>query len=199
MIMLAATVGFANEAKEEALDSLNTAKRLIEKGDFNKAIEELNYAVSKVNELNAGSLINFIPDAPAGFKLTAKNAQGMGQAASVVGNAGAEAEYTGKNNAIVKLSLVTGGIGGSVGSMAKMGALFAAFGGGDTGGPNMTSTRIQGYTGTLSFDASEKSGNLTLQVGDKVTLNIEGSGIESGSVLKAFARNMDLAALDEAF
>lgn len=45
---------------QEALDSLDAAKNLISKAKYSKALDEINYAVSKINELLSEKLKSFI-------------------------------------------------------------------------------------------------------------------------------------------
>lgn len=185
----------ADDPKQEALESLTTAQTMIKQGAVNKAVEEINYALSKLNEVTAANMLAFIPAPPAGFTLESKNAQGMGQMASMVGNAGAEAQYAGPDDASVKLTIATGGVTGKLGSLAGFGAMFAGMAQ-ETG---MKSIRIQGYTGTLQFNAEDRSGTLSIQVGEKTSVQVEGYGIASGDVLKAFVQPMNLSKLAGAF
>ncbi len=189
---------WAEDPAQEAISSLQTAQGLIKSGDTAKAIEEINYALSKLNEVTASGMIKFIPAAPKGFKLERKSSQGMGQGAMAVGNAGAEGEYSGANEASVKITIATGGMTGKMGSLASFGAMFAGISQ-NSGGSGSKSVRIKGFTGTLTFDGENKSGNLTLQVGEKTSVNIEGSNIDNENVLKSFGELMDLNGLSKAF
>jgi hypothetical protein len=185
----------AENPKQEALESLTAAQGMIKEGAINKAVEEINYALSKLNEVTAASMLDFIPAPPSGFTLENKNAQGMGQAAAVMGNAGAEANYVGPDDATVKLTIATGGVTGKLGSLASFGSMFAGMAQ-DTG---MKSIRIQGYTGSVQFNADDRSGTLTLQVGEKTSVQVEGYGIASADVLKSFVQPMNLSKLAGAF
>lgn len=185
---------WAEDPAQEALSSLSTAQTLIKQGNTAKAIEEINYALSKLNEVTASGMLKFIPDAPKGFTLDSKSSQGLGDGAMMVGNAGAEAQYSGENEASVKITIATGGITGKLGSLASFGAMFG--GGGMASGSK--TVRIKGFTGTVQFDAEGKSGTLTLQVGPKTSVTIEGSNVDSENVLKSFAELMDLNGLSTA-
>jgi hypothetical protein len=59
----------AQNAKQEALQSLDEAKALINGNQLAKAQEEINYASTKISEILSDELVKFIPDAPAGFTL----------------------------------------------------------------------------------------------------------------------------------
>lgn len=196
LVCLLAVHAWAEDPSKEAISSLQTAQTLITQGDTAKAIEEINYALSKLNEVTASGMLNFIPAPPKGFKLDSKNSQGMGQGAMAVGNAGAEGQYSGPNDASVKITIATGGVTGKLGSLASFGAMFAGV---SQGGGGSKSVRIKGFTGTLQFEPNDKSGTLTLQVGEKTSVTIEGSNVETENVLKSFAESMDLNGLSKAF
>ncbi len=181
--------------KEEALSSLDTAKNLTAKEDYSKAVDEINYALSKINEILAQKLLAFIPDAPAGFTQESKSSTGLGTAGAFMGSTNslaAEASYSSESGASVDLSITVGGVIGQAASFANMGQMF----GGAMSGSS--SVRIQGYTGTLEFDQEGQSGTLTIKVGEAKSIIINGSQIESGDVLKAFVEKMDLSSLEKA-
>ena len=196
LVCFASIHAWAEDPKTEAISSLSSAQTMIKQGNVAKAVEEINYALSKLNEVTAVEMLKFIPAPPTGFKLDSKNSQGMGQGAMVMGNAGAEAEYSGAKDASVKLTIATGGVTGKMGSLASFGAMFAGV---PQGAGGSKTVRIKGFTGTLQFDPNEKSGTLMLQVGEKTSVNIEGSGIASENILKSFAEKMDLNKLSTSF
>jgi hypothetical protein len=51
----------------------------------------------------------------------------------------------------------------------------------------------------LQFEPNDKSGTLTLQVGEKTSVTIEGNNVATEAVLKSFAEMMDLNGLSKAF
>lgn len=195
VLFLISAVAYAEDPKGEALQSLTDAQNMIKQGQISKAVDEINYALSKLNEITAGQIINFIPDAPQGYTQVSKNSQGMGQGAAMVGQAGAEAEYNGPDESNVKVTIAMGGVTGKMGSLANLGSMFAGMG--QDGG--FKSIRIQGYTGTLQYDAGSRSGTLTIQVGEKSSVQVEGNNIPNGDVLKLFVNNMNLAKLASSF
>ncbi|MBW1635090.1 MAG: hypothetical protein JRC87_05555 [Deltaproteobacteria bacterium] len=194
-----ASTGYAEDIQTEAIDSLSTARTFVEKGKYNKAIEEINYALAKINELTASGLIKFIPDPPSGFTLDNKQSQGSGTGASIAGSAGASAAYSDAKGSHLNLNIAIGGITGKMGSLAALGQMFAGMaqqqGGG--GGEQTRQIRVKGYTGTEIFNNQNRSGTLSFQVGDKTSVTIEGTDIDSPDILKQLAKNMDFASLEE--
>jgi len=189
-LMLLVALGlFAQTAKEEAIESLDTAKAMLAKDSLTEAMDEINYAVSKISEIQAEELIKFIPDAPEGFTLEEKDSQSMGQAGAIVGSANsiiATANYT-KDDTDIDLTITVGGV---LGSMASM------FGGSGMGSKTV---RVSGYTGNQEYDKGDDSGTLTVQVGDNITVMVEGDEIEDADILKTFAELIDLPLLERSF
>jgi len=186
--------------KEEALESLGTAKGLVTKEKYTKALDEINYAVSKINELLSERLISFIPDkGPKGYSLVEKTAQGLGSAGVVVGstNSLAGIGVYSKDESSIELTISSGGLIGKAASISNLGSLFGAF---NTGSVSSTKTvRVKGYTGSLTINRAEKTVNLSIQVGEKTSISIEGKNMDEGDILLELAKKIDLSGLEDAF
>ncbi len=198
LTLLVSTPGFAEDIQEEAVESLTTAQKFVKDGNYNKAIEEINYALAKINELTAANLIQYIPDAPEGFTLVNKQSQGVGANAAIAGNAGASGTYSGQNGADVDLNIAIGGMTGKMASLAAIGSMFAGLSQ-DAGAGKTRQIRVQGYTGTEIYNAAEQSGTLTFQVGDKTSVTIAGNNIDSVDTLMLFAKKMDFSGIEKDF
>lgn len=182
--------------EQEAISSLDTAKDLINSGDLVKASEEIQYALTKVNEILAKQLEAFLPAAPKGYNEENREASSLGSAGMFVGSANAlsaSSSYSNEAGSYLNVNIGVGGLMGKAAGLASMGQMW---GGSSTGAE---STRIKGYTGTLEYDRENQSGKLSLQVGDETSVMIEGSMIDSTDVLRSLAESMDLAGLEKAF
>jgi len=196
--LLIVSTSYAEDIKGEAVDSLETARTFVEKGNYNKAIEEINYALAKINELTAEGLIKFIPEPPPGFTLDNKQSQGTGSGAAIAGNAGATASYSNSAGAGINLNIAIGGMTGKMASLAAFSQMFAGIApAGDAS--QSKKIRVQGYTGTEMFNGQDRSGTITFQIGAKTSVTIEGNNINSPDVLKLLAKNIDLAGLEESY
>jgi len=186
---------------QEALDSLDAAKNLISKAKYSKALDEINYAVSKINELLSEKLKSFIPEkGPSGYNLTEKNAQGLGAAGAIVGSTNSltgVGRYENDSDSSIELTIASGGLLGKTASFANFGNMFGSFD--NSSGNNTKSVRINGYTGSLTENSSDKSGTLSIQIGEKTSITINGYNIESIEVLMELAKKIDLSGLEEAF
>ena len=191
-----ASSSYAENIQEEAIDSLSTAKTFVEKGNYSKAIEEINYALAKINELTAEGLLQFIPEPPSGYTLDNKQSQGTGAGAAIAGNAGASANYSNQDGASISLNIAIGGMTGKMASLAAFGQMFAGLAASGDGSQSKQ-IRVHGYTGTEMYNSQQKNGTITFQIGAKTSVTIEGSNITSPDILKQLAKNIDFAGLEK--
>lgn len=190
------TLAFAQSAKDEAIQSLDSAKSLIQQKNYTKAQDEINFALAKISELLSEELIKFIPEPVTGWKLEDKQATGLGQMGAMFGSANsisATGEYSANDNANVKITIVVGGFVGKTASIMALGQMY----GGATKGSK--SIRVAGYNGTTEFNSENKEGKVTLQIGEKITVMVEGYTINDVEILKSFAGKIDLAKLEKSF
>lgn len=195
-LLLLALNLLAEDPAKEAIASLENAKSLLGKGEYVQAQDEINFALAKINEILAEELLKYIPENPEGFKLENKEAQNLGAAGAIIGGANsisATGSYT-KGDASFNLTIAVGGVLGKSGGLMGMAAMFGGMnaGGGKT-------VRVQGYSGNQEYDKGEKTGTLTLQVGDKITVVVEGTDIDNADLLKQLAEKLDLTKLQKSF
>src|SRR5512133_3928041 len=146
----------AQTAKDEAIQSLENAKKLIAQDNYTKAQDEINFASSKISEILSEQLVKYLPDAPAGYKVEEKNAQGLGQMGGMMGSANAitavgryraNAEDADGNTSELTLTISIGGLLGKTAGFAALGQMF----GGAGSGTGSKSIRVGGYTANQEF------------------------------------------------
>ncbi|BHH83509.1 hypothetical protein [Desulforhopalus sp. 52FAK] len=187
---------YAEDIQGEAVDSLSTAQQFVSDGNFKKAIEEINYALAKINELTATELLKYIPDAPDGYTLINKQSQGVDAAASIAGTAGATAEYSNSEGGHISLNIAIGGLTGKIASIAALGSIFAGLSQ-ETGTGQTRQVRVKGYTGTELYNSTDQTGSLSFQIGEKTSVTFEGNSIQSADTLKTLAKSFDFAGLEK--
>jgi hypothetical protein len=202
LLIIVALSLFAQTAKEEAIQSLDNAKRFIQQDNLAKAQDEINYASSKISEILSEQLVKYLPDAPAGYTVEDKSATGLGEMGGILGSANAVAatgKYIKENSdgstSSLSLTISVGGLMGKAAGLAAMGQMFAGFG--TTTGTK--TIRVGGYTGTQDFTAGNSSSSLTVQVGEKVSIMVEGDSLSSPDIMKTLVEKIDLAKLEKAF
>ncbi len=187
-VLLLGLALLAAEAKDEALEALDTAKSLINSGDYAKAQEEIDFALAKINEILAEDLLKFIPEGSGGFRLESKSATPV----NIMGaNITAIGEYS-KGDSSFDLTISVGGALGQSGGLMGLASMFGGMAAGRT-------VRVNGYTGTEEFDEDEEEGTLTLKVGDKITVIVSGENIEDADILQDLAKQVNLADLEKAY
>lgn len=196
LTLLLSINSYAEDIQTEAVESLTTAQTFVSDGNYKKAIEEINYALAKINELTATELLKYIPEAPKGYTLTNKQSQGVGAAASIAGTAGATADYSHSDGGNINLTISIGGITGKMASIAALGSIFAGLSQ-ESGVGQTRQIRVQGYTGTELYNANDQTGTLSFQIGEKTSVTFEGSGIQSADALKTLAKSFDFAGLEK--
>lgn len=187
---------FAQSAKSEAIGSLATAKSMIESGQYLKAQEELNYAQAKISEILSEDLLKYIPAAPAGFTLNDKKALSLGQAGAIIGSANsisATGNYS-KGDMDLDLTIAVGGIPGQAAGLMGLAAMFGGMS--DMGTKTI---RVKGYNATLEYDKDDQSGTLTIKVGEKISVIVNGNDLSDADVMKTLAEKVDFDALQKAF
>lgn len=187
---------YAEDIQSEAVDSLTTAQTFVTNGNYKKAIEEINYALAKINELTATELLKYIPEAPEGYTLINKQSQGVGAAASIAGTAGASADYSHSDGGNISVNIAIGGITGKMAGIAALGSIFAGLSQ-ESGAGQTRQVRVQGYTGTEIYNNNDQTGTLTFQIGEKTSVTFEGNGIQSAEPLKTLAKSFDFAGLEK--
>ncbi|GEM_PF-384520 len=205
ILLFAFCLGLAAQtAKDEAIQSLDNAKKYLQSDNFAKAQDEMNYASSKISEIQSEILVKYLPDAPVGFKVEDKNAQGMGGAGAILGSQNAitaVGKYSsGKEDADgntpeITLTISVGGIMGKASGLAALGQMFSGYG--MTSGTGTKTVRVGGYSGTQEFSAG--SGKLTVQVGEKVSIIVEGEYLVNPDLMKTLVEKIDLAKLEKEF
>lgn len=208
LIIVFSTLCFA-DGIEEATQSLDTAKSLLAEKNYSKAIEEINYALNKVNEVLAEKLNGCLPEAPKGYLKNEESTKGnnMGALFGMQGALMASTEYnedkpepesndeTGyveDTRSKITVSIAVGGILGKAGAFASFGQMA----GGDT---NSKSIRIKGYTGTVTYNKTDKRGTIVLQLGEKVSITTEGTNLANTDILKSIIESMKLNELEKGF
>ncbi len=186
----------AASPKEEALESLDNAKNLIQSDSFVKAQDEINFAMAKISELLAEELVKYIPETVPGLTFDEKESQSLGAAGAMIGSANsivATGKYS-KGDISIDLTITVGGIAGQAGGLMGLASMF----GGVTSSTGKT-IRVNGYSGTQEFDKDENSGTLTISVGNKITVLVSGDGLQNADILKTVAEKVDMAKLEKSF
>lgn len=171
---------------DEVTDQIDAAKRYYGEGDLTGAIEELEFARQALQAKQGAAYLATLPPAPAGWSVQDTPAS---EQAAVVPFAGTALQrvYTENGGAgRIEAQLLTGG--GFMQGLAAMltnPQILAAQ-------PGAKRVRVGRENAVLTFDEGEKSGQLVMDLGGKLTLMLDGSALRSGDTLVSLANAWDV-------
>jgi hypothetical protein len=120
---------------------------------------------------------------------------GSANAVAAVGRYSATKENSDGILPELTLTISLGGIMGQAAGLAAMGQMFGDMG---MGTANKT-IRVGGYSGTQEFTGSDNSATLTVQVGPKISVIVNGENLSSPDIMKTLVEKIELSKLEKAF
>ncbi len=176
VILLASTqTSLADDDIKTMVDNFN---KYIEAGNYAKASEELTWIKAEVDKLNNKNTEKFFPAELLGYK------GGEIQASNAMGMTNIERTYT-KDSSSITVSLVGGGKGSPMGSLAGFAGMAAMMGGAGN------SVRIQGKTATVTDSGT--SSEMTIFLDSGSMLQFRGAAVAD---LKKLAEAFEISKLD---
>ena len=158
---------------DSVTDQIDQGKRLYEQGDVGGAVAELEFAVQELKGKQSAAYLATFPAPAAGWTL--EEASGD-DAANVpfLGNT-AKRTYRAQSGAgVIEAQLMTGGsFMQGIASMFMNPQVMA-------GQPNAKRVRVGRDNAVVTYDPAERSGQLMLDVGGKITIVVDGRDIASG-------------------
>lgn len=175
---------------DEITEQLEQAKSYYEEGDVGGAIGELEFAIQALRGRLNGQLLETFPAAPAGW--TASDDDSDASAAMpMMGNVVQRTYRKDGGDARIEARLMSGG--GFMQGLASMfmnPAMLASQ-------PNAKRIRIGRQNGVVIFDPADRSGQLMVDLGGKVSLMLEGSNLDGPEAMTGLAEGWDLEKVKE--
>jgi hypothetical protein len=178
----------AAEAVRPAIDSvparLEAARAAHARGDLARAAIELEAAILDLHVRVGAALAECLPPSPSGWQAEAAETQGLLNAGGGLSVSRAYARDDASLNALLILD------------SPAVSAAAAQFQPSTTPPPaNLRHLRIGSEEALLRWDGATRSGEITIVLGSRVLLQIEGDGIASGDQLIEAAKGWNLAAI----
>ena len=167
---------------------LGRVNQFVAAGNYPKALDELAWARTEIEKLQAGKVKTFFPDTLAGFtgqKESTSNALGFSNFERV---------YK-KDSSAVKISLTGGSSAGGnagFGNLAALGRMAAMMG----QQPGQETVRISGRTATLTGTDGGSNPELTIFLDSGSLLKLESEESANGEILKSLAEALKIDDLD---
>lgn len=189
-ILLAGLLGAAliqPASADDVTDNIDSGKQAYAKGDLSRAVQELQFAIAEIQKKQGGDYSKLMPKAPKGWTASEVETQGlavMGGGISVArdysqeGGDGTMRAQILSDNPMVQVSAAM------LGNPAML-----------AGQPNMKRVKVGGNDALLEWNKAERSGQVTLLLGGKVLLTVEGDEIDSADTMLALIGGFDLGAV----
>lgn len=174
------------EARRDAVaEAIQRAAQDYRQGRHDAAATQLEHAARMIREARSAALSAFLPPPLPGWFAAPRNAEAVG-AASAGSASSASREYLqGERLSSVRLLADAPAVQAALQVLGT-----PAFAGVDGARP----LRIAGHPGMLKFDPVRRTGRITLVVGQRVLVTVDGVDI-SADTLMALAESIDLAGL----
>lgn len=171
---------------DDVLDQLKKAGDFYQAGHYGKAAEELRWALTVIETKQGEQLAKYLPAGPEGFTASSPETTNLPGGGSQTSRT-----YTkGDSQLTLEMNLNSP-------LVQSMGMLFASpfF----MNQPNSKPLQVKGERAVQEFQADGKEGKITLLLGGKLLITVEGEEIESPDAMAALANQLDIAALKKEF
>ena len=190
LVGLAAAAGVAPALADDITDQIDAAKALYQKGDFAKAASELQFAITDIQKKASEKYVSALPPAPAGWEADEAEAQsgamlGGGQMISRRYH-----EKSGDGEMTLQITIDNPMVQ-AMSAMFANPALIAA-------DPQAKRIRVGGENAVLKWNPSGKSGEVSMVLGGRMMVHLEGRDLKSDAPLQDFMKNWDMKALKTA-
>ena len=176
---------------DEVTDQIEQARTYYEEGDVGGAIGELEFALQALRGKLSGALLETFPAAPAGWKLV-EGGDDTGTAVPIMGGNMVERTYSeeGGEGQLQARLMSGGGFMQGLASMFMNPAMLAAQ-------PNAKRVRIGRDNAVVVRDPDQRTAQLFLSVGSKVSIMMDGRAMTDGDALVDLATRWDLKKVKE--
>lgn len=182
LLFTSAGSSLAQTGQDEVKECLKRAQELYDQGKYSEAISELQFAISAIQDKQASGYQTVLPEAPAGWQAGEIETNKV-PGAIMGGGVMISRNYTNGQGASVTITVM--GESPTVSSLLMMASNPMFMGAGNR------MVRIKGNKAIEEWHPDTKSGQLSVIIGSKAVVTVEGSGLASKDVLFQFANLVD--------
>jgi hypothetical protein len=175
---------------DDITDQLDAGKALYEKGEYAKALSELQFAINDIQKKVSERYVTVMPGAPAGWEADEPEAQ----SGAMLGGGQVISRHYHEQNGDGQMTLQVSVDIPMVQAMSAMltnPALISA-------DPQAKRVRVGGENAVLKWNAASKSGEVTMVLGNRILAQLEGQNLKSDAVLQDVMKNWDVKPLKAA-
>ena len=188
-LVVAGALACATAARaDEITDQLARIAKYYQSGDIAEALEELEFAEQAIRGRLGTAFLDTFPSPPSGWVVDqAQPAAKPAPTSPVFGGTLLQRTYRERGGGgSIRAQLMAGGsFLQGLATMLMNPQILAAQ-------PNARRVRLGHETGVVTFDPDDRSGQLMLDVGGKVSITLEGSGLDSAQPMVDLADRWDL-------
>lgn len=184
-------IASAAAAADPVTDQMDAARRAYESGERRVAIQALQFAVTQIEEQITAEQLKVLPDPLPGWSAEAPTAQAGGLAAMIAGTNLTRAYRKDDSDAQVRISVTADSpLMSMMNILMSTPMLMQA-------DPGSSAYSYSGFRGLLQNDEAGNT-KISLMIGTRIMLQIEGSNGADRAALEAYLGAMDLNALEQA-
>lgn len=186
-LVLGALVGPAASAADPG-PRIDAARQALQRGDLARAAKELEVALLELQSRLGKAFGDHMPAAPAGWHAEPAEVQGLG----TVGGGLAVTRAYESRDATMNASLImdSPAVEAAAALLANEAATNAL--------PNVKRLKVGTEDALMRWDGTLRSGEITMVLGGRVLLEIQGDNLPNGDVLAEAARGWNLPAIRKA-
>lgn len=175
---------------DSVTDQIDQARRYYEQGDIGAALGELEFAAQELKGKQSAAYLATFP-APAAGWILEDAAQGETAAVPFLGNTTGRTYRAEGGEASIEAQVMGGGsLMQGLAAMFMNPQVLAAQ-------PNARRIRVGRENAVATYDPAERSGQVMLDLGGKLTIMLDGKGLASADPMVELVNRWDLAKLRE--
>lgn len=192
MLVAALLVGPTLALADEVTDQLDVAKEAYEAGNLGQAVDELQYAIAQIQELQQRDLMKLLPEPLAGWAAEPATAQSGGLAA-LAGGTILSRDYRKDSGEGVSLQIMGNSPMTQALSMMLANPMMLQM------DPGSKMYRLKGNKGLIKHDAGTHSWEISVILRNGTLIQSSGEGLADKGPAEAYLKAIDFKAVEAAF
>jgi len=177
---------------DEVTDQLDVAREAYEAGELRQSVDELNYAISQIQEQLSASYVKLLPEALAGWTAGEAVSQ-AGGLAMLGGGTSLSRSYSKDGGGNVEIKMYANSPMAQGMSMMLSNPMLMQM------DPSTKPYRYKGRRGMIKHDAGSSSFEISMMLKNNILLQVSGSGIADKAAVVDYVKAIDIKAVEEAF
>ncbi len=188
-VVILGLMGMAGARADEISDTIERAKKLYQEKKYSEAVDELQFVVGQIQNLQAEQLKKLLPDPLAGWTAEEASASAAPMGFFGGGVTASRAYHKEDTGEFIEIEILTESPLLQTVMMFLTNPMMLA------GEPNAKLVRVKGEKAVEKFSAKDKEGELSLILEGKTLITVKGSEITDKNILYKYMEKMDFGAI----